>query len=320
MNRTSDGSRTRWAAAAAAAVVMAMGAPQPANAAESASGAYVLGIRGPGAGVTPPPGLFFSNQVFSYSGKISGNLRLEGGSLASQARVTPLVNIPTLLWVTPFEIAGARIGASVTAPFGQVDVNGRVGPLRLKDQIFSFADPSVGLFLGSRYGQFHWQVGVTGFLPIGDYRRGALANISKNRGALDVYGALTWLEPTWGIDVTNVVGVTFNARNEATRYTTGTEFHWEWAVSKKFDSGLSVGAVGYVYQQLTGDSGPGAALGAFRGRTTAVGATVGYDFKIGQAPVSTRIRFYHEVESNNRLRGNAAFLSVSVPLWVPGAR
>jgi hypothetical protein len=289
-------------------------------AAESAAGAYVLGIRGPGAGVTPPPGLFFSNQLFAYSGKINGNLRFEGGSLASQARVSPLVNIPTLLWVTPFEIAGARIGTSLTVPFGRIKVDGRIGPLRLNDEIFSVADPSIGLFLGSNVGQFHWQLGVTGFLPIGDYRRGALANISKNRGALDVYGALTWLEPTFGLDITNVVGVTFNRQNEATRYRTGNEFHWEWAVSRKFDNGLMVGAVGYVYEQLTNDSGPGAVLGGFKGRTVAVGATVGYDFKIGPAPVSTRLRFYHEVETKNRLRGNAGFLSVSVPLWVPGAR
>jgi hypothetical protein len=310
----------RLVMAGTAALLAAAGGGGASQAAESASGAYVLGIRGPGAGITPPPGLFFSNQVFIYNGRIRGNLRFEGGTLASQARVSPVVNIPTLLWVTPFEIAGARLGTSLTVPFGQVEVNGRIGPIGLSDRVLSFADPSVGLFLGSRAGQFHWQVGVTAFLPIGDYRRGALANISKNRGALDIYGALTWLEPTLGLDVTNVVGVTLNTRNEATRYLTGTEFHWEWAVSKKFENGFSVGAVGYLYQQLSGDSGPGAVLGPFKGRTAAVGATVGYDFKVGEVPISTRIRFYHEVESQNRLRGNAAFLSVSMPLWVPGAR
>jgi hypothetical protein len=306
--------------AIAACAALWAGGGDPARAAESGAGAYILGIRGPGAGVTPPPGLFFSNQVYVYNGKISGNLRFEGGSLASQARVSPVVSIPTFLWVTPLEVAGARIGVSVTAPYGQVEVNGRIGPRGLKDQVLSFADPSVGLFVGAQAGQFHWQVGVTSFLPIGDYRRGALANISKNRGAFDVYGALTWLEPTFGLDVTNVVGVTLNTRNEATRYLTGNELHWEWALSKKFDNGLSVGAVGYVYQQLTGDRGPGALLGEFKGRAVAVGATVGYDFKAGPLPVSTRVRFYHEVETQNRLRGNAAFLSVSVPLWVPGAR
>lgn len=313
--------RSRIASAVACLAASLFGASAtPVEAAESAAGAYVLGIRGSGAGVTPPEGLFFSNQVFVYSGRIRGNLRLEGGPLASQARVSPVVNIPTLLWMTPIELGGARLGLSVTAPFGNIDVSGRVGPFRLSDRIFSFADPSVGAFVGGRWGQLHWQVGVTGFLPIGDYRRGDLANISKNRGALDAYGALTWLEPALGLDVTNVVGITFNQSNDATRYRTGNEFHWEWAVTRKFENGLSFGGVGYVYQQLTGDRGPGAILGPFKGRTVAVGATVGYDFKIGQAPVSTRVRWYHEVETSNRLKGNAVFLSVSMPLWVPGAR
>ncbi len=313
----------RWELAISASICAGLASvalENSAMAAESAAGAYVLGLRGPGAGLTPPEGLFFSNQVFIYSGRIRGNLRLEGGVLASQARVDPVVNIPTLLWMTPLQVGGARLGLSLTVPFGQVDVRGRVGPFRRSDGVFSIADPSVGAFLGGSWGQFHWQVGATGFLPIGDYRLGALANISKNRGAVDVYGALTWLEPTLGLDVTNVVGVTFNQPNEATRYRTGNEFHWEWAVTRKFENGFSVGAVGYAYQQLTRDSGAGAILGPFKGRAVAVGASLGYEFKIGQAPISTRVRWYHELETTNRLKGNAVFLSVSTPLWVPGAR
>jgi hypothetical protein len=314
------GRRKAGAFAVAAGLGLAAVGGFSARAAESATGAYVLGIRGPGAGLTPPEGLFFSNQIFVYSGRIRGDLRLEGGSIASRARVAPVVNIPTLLWMTPLEIYGARLGLSVTAPFGQVEVAGRVGPFRRSDRIFSMADPSVGAFLGGRAGQFHWQVGATGFLPVGDYRAGRLANISKNRGALDVYGALTWLEPTLGLDFTNVIGVTFNQQNDATRYRTGDEFHWEWAATKKFDNGFSIGGVGYVYRQLTADKGPGALLGPFKGRAAAVGLSAGYDFKIGQAPISTRVRWYHEVEATNRLKGNAVFLSFSTPLWVPGAR
>lgn len=318
-------SRNRTIRRAGGAAIVAVLAAIAANrtvaiAAESAAGAYVLGLRGSGAGITPPEGLFLSNQIYMYRGSISGNLRLEGGSLAANARIAPIVNIPTLLWVTPVDLGGARLGVSLTVPFGNVDVKGQVGPINLKDRIFTFADPSVTAFLGGRHENFHWQIGATAFLPIGDYRKGALANIAKHRGALDLFGALTWFDPQSGIDVTNIVGVTFNRQNEATRYRTGNEFHWEWSVSKKFDNGISIGAVGYHYQQLTGDSGAGAVLGPFKGRATAVGASLGYDFKAGQIPISMRLRYYHEVDAKNRLKGNAAFLSLSMPLWVPGAR
>lgn len=124
------------------------------------------------------------------------------------------------------------------------------------------------------------------------------------------------MDPTTGIDVTNVVGVTFNTENEATNYKTGNELHWDWSISKTWQSGLSIGAIGYAYKQLTDDSGSGAVLGGFRGRVTAVGASLGYDFTIGKLPVSTRVRYYHEVQTVNRFEGNAGFLSISMPLWI----
>jgi hypothetical protein len=288
-----------------------------AEAAESASGAYVIGLRGPGAGVTPPPGLFFSNQLYLYQRDIGGRVPISGFTLQGRAKVRAAVSIPTFLLVTPAEIAGGRIGLTLTVPYGRVAVRGFLGPLYARDGISTFADPSVGAFLGWRAGDVHLQVGATAFLPIGDYREGELANTAKNRGALDVFAALTWTEPTFGLDVSNVIGLTFNRKNPTTDYRTGTEFHWEWSVSKTFDNGVSIGPAGYVYRQLSGDSGSGARLGDFRGEVWAVGAGLGYAFKIGPLPVTTRLRFFHEVQTERRLKGNAAFLSVAFPLWVP---
>jgi hypothetical protein len=303
----------------AAVAFCLIGSVDAAQAAESAAGAYILGIRGPGAGITPPEGVFFSNQVYSYRGQISGRVDVDGFRLTGAAKLRPLVNIPTLLWITPLQIGDARFGLSLTVPYGKVSVSGAIGPLFKRDSITTFADPSVGALLGGRIGDFHWQVGATVFLPIGDYREGELANVSKNRGALDVYSALTWVEPTLGLDITNIVGVTFNRANPVTDYKTGNEFHWEWAVTKKFENGFSIGPAGYFYQQLTGDTGRGARLGDFKGRTAAIGGTVGYEFKVGRAPVSTRLRVYREYDVERKFQGTAAFFSVSFPLWVPGA-
>ncbi|MGL4973735.1 MAG: SphA family protein [Bosea sp. (in: a-proteobacteria)] len=292
----------------------------PANAAESAAGAYVLGIRGPGAGITPPTGLFFSNQFWHYSGKITGNIPFEGGTLAGRANVKVAVNIASFVFVTPLELAGGRFGLTATVPYGHINVKGGIGPLGLRDNITTLADPSVGAFMGWRSGNFHWQLGATTFLPIGDYRRGELANVSKNRLAVDVYGALTWLEPSLGIDVSNTVGVTMNRENEVTKYRTGTELHWEWSISKKFDNGFSIGPAGYVYEQLSGDTGAGARLGSFKGSVRAVGAGIGYEFKAGSIPITARLRYFREFDTRHRLKGDSVFLGVSLPLWVPGAR
>lgn len=300
-------------------LALAASGASPVKAAEGGSGAYVLGLRGAGAAVVGPEGIYLNTQTLLYRGKINAGIPFEGGIIAGRASASAIVNVPTLLWMTPVEVGGARVGVSLTVPFGRYSVRGQVGPFSVKDQIFTIGDPAVGLLLAGQAGAFHWQVGGSAFLPIGDYRKGGIANIANNRTSYDIYGALTWLEPTWGLDVSNVVGVTFNGTNSDTRYRTGSEFHWEGAISRKVGNGFSIGAVGYHYQQLSADRGAGAILGPFKGRVTAIGASLGYDFKIGIIPIMTELRYYREIETTNRLKGSIAILSVTMPLWVKGA-
>ena len=48
---------------------------QAAHAAEAATGVYLLGSRGPNAGITPTAGVYFQDDTYFYSGKISGGRR-----------------------------------------------------------------------------------------------------------------------------------------------------------------------------------------------------------------------------------------------------
>ena len=43
---------------------------------------------------------------------------------------------------------------------------------------------------------------------------------------------------------------------------------------------LQVGAFGYIYDQITGDSGSGAKLGLFQSRVIGIGPQVGYLFPV----------------------------------------
>jgi hypothetical protein len=55
---------------------------QAARAAEAATGVYLLGSRGPNAGITPPPGVYFQDDTYFYSGKIGGGTTLATGGLS----------------------------------------------------------------------------------------------------------------------------------------------------------------------------------------------------------------------------------------------
>jgi len=70
----------------------------------------------------------------------------------------------------------------------------------------------------------------------------------------------------------------------------------------------------YYYQQVTADSGVGAKLGDFKGRVTALGGILTYDFALGKIPVSTQWSYFHEFDVENRLEGDAGVLTIVVPL------
>jgi len=53
--------------------------PSLALAAEGGAGFYLLGSKGPTAAITPPPGVFFSNDVYMYSGDLGGGRALPSG-------------------------------------------------------------------------------------------------------------------------------------------------------------------------------------------------------------------------------------------------
>ena len=135
-----------------------------------------------------------------------------------------------------------------------------------------------------------------------------------NRWAGDLTGSLTWLDPKSGIEVSLAPGVTFNGENPDTNYKTGTEFHIEAAVMKHVSKEFAFGVAGYHYQQITGDSGSGAVLGDFKGRVSAIGPNLTYNFQVGKTPVLTSIRWLHEFNAQNRLVGDAGFVTVTIPL------
>ncbi|TNM64775.1 SphA family protein [Aliirhizobium smilacinae] len=304
----------------------AVSMPGLALAAENGAGFYLLGSKGPAAAITPPPGVYFQNDIWIYSGNLGGGRALpRGGQVAVGVDGDAVLEAPTFLWVLPEELFGGSVGLSATIPFGWMKTSadltltgpgGGVLGGNVTDTVFTIGDPLVGGVLGWEAGNFHWQLGTIINVPIGDYQKGEISNIAFHHWGADVYAGATWLDPTVGLDLSGVVGMTFNAENPATDYRTGNEFHFEWAAVQHFNEQFDAGLVGYAYQQVTGDSGDGATLGDFKGRAFAIGATVGWNFKVGEMPVSTRIKYFHEFGTRNRAEGDSVFLTVSIPLSI----
>ena len=319
----------RSALAALAVAIFATGA----DAAEGAHGVYLMGLRAaPGVGITGPEGVYTSSSAYYYAGWLGANRLLPavGGVIEGQVKTQVPIGLIGLSWMTPAELLGGRLGFSVLQPFGGPAVSaGLVGATPFlpgaaltrgrSQSIATAGDPAVSTFLGWHYGNLHWTMGVTGFIPVGDYHKGALANIANHRGSVDINGAATYAHPALGFDLSSAVGVTFNTENTATRYKTGDELHLEWAATKSLAKEISVGVMGYHYNQLSDDTGEGASLGGFRGRATAVGGLIAVRGMVGELPIAANIRVFREVEVKNRLQGTGGFLTITMPLWVAQA-
>lgn len=299
-----------------------------AKAAEGGTSFYLLGQRSQGAGTLPPEGVFFSVPNYAYSGDASGSASLPfGGSLAAGIDADIFLTLPTAIWVTPADILGGDFALTGTFVLGNVDLGANAtlvipglgtAAASLSDERWAVGDPVFGALVGWHAKNLNYLVSTSVNVPVGNYDAGRLANISLNRWAWDVTGAATWLNPEIGIELSGATGVTFNGENDETDYETGTEFHVEAAAAYHFSPSFSVGVNGYHYQQISGDSGSGAALGDFKGRVTAFGPTVSANFQLGPVPVFSSLRYFREFNVKNRLEGESLWMTVTIPLWVPG--
>jgi hypothetical protein len=160
----------------------------------------------------------------------------------------------------------------------------------------------------------NWMTYVTGDLPVGAYQAARIANIGIGHGAIDAGGGYTYYDARSGMEWSAVLGLTYNWSNTHTDYRNGIDSHLDWAASRFVSSIWELGVAGYVYYQLTGDSGSGAVRGSFKAREAAVGPAIGYQFVVGGQQWQANLRAYWEFWAQNRFEGYAVFATLNIPL------
>jgi hypothetical protein len=231
-----------------------------------------------------------------------------------------LVN-PTYVFATP--VFGGQLAVNVAGAAGRSigELNGTltasVGPFTatrqggIEDGRDGFTDlyPQVALRWHSDAN--NWMVYAMGDIPVGTYDPTSLANLSIGHGAMDGGVGYTYFDEKTGREFSAVTGLTYNLVNPSTNYQNGIDWHLDWAASQFLTKTLHIGAVGYVFDQLTADRGCLQILCPFESRTAGIGPQIGFVFP-GQS-IQTYLNFkaYWDVETHDRASGMSAWVTLS---------
>jgi hypothetical protein len=162
-----------------------------------------------------------------------------------------------------------------------------------------------------------WHDGVNNYMvyfqpgwPVGVYDAARMANIGLGHMVLDQGGAYTYLNPKTRYEFSVQTGLTYNFENGDTNYKNGVDSHTDWGASRFLTRSVEVGAVGYYYQQLSGDTGSGARLGDFKSRVAAIGPQFAYIHKVSASWENfLALKAYWEFAAENRTEGWNIFVT-----------
>jgi hypothetical protein len=322
-------------------------APTAARADEGGISFWIPGFYGSLAAAPLEPGwaltsINYFDQVRA-GGDVAGarNITIRAGDTTFNANLQASINaslkstidlgiaIPTYTFAQRFFGAQATIG--MFAAIGNVDTNlqgqisGSLGPFGFSKS-GSITDATTAPTDLIPIAQLRWNAGVhnfllygTGDLPAGEYDRTSLSNTGIGHFALDGGAGYTYLDPKTGHEFSAVAGFTHNYINPYTQYMSGTDFHLDWGASQFLSKQLLVGAVGYVYDQVTGDSGAGDHIGPFMSRVVGVGPQVGYIFPLGNYQGYLNLKGYGEFDYHDRPHGYNTWLSLTISPPAPTA-
>ncbi len=329
--------------AAALALTTVTAAPTVSLADETGVSFWVPGFFGSLAATPQQPGWslaavnYYTNVSASGNAAVSREIAIGQFNPALHASISANVSAradigflaPSYVFATSF--LGGQASVSLLAAYGQNStalngtIAGTVGPIPFTKTV-ALSQTTDGL--GDLVPQFavRWNAGVnnymaylTGDIPVGLYHSSNLANIGIGHGAIDGGVGYTYFDPKAGHEFSAVLGLTGNFENTSTNYTNGVDLHLDWGASQFLTKQLQVGLVGYIYNQLTPDSGCAPILCPFESRVLGVGPQVGYLFPVGDMQGYLNLKGYKEFDNANRPDGYNVWLTFSLSPKAPEA-
>jgi hypothetical protein len=284
-------------------------------------------------------------ETFFYNTSVSAGADVTRAREITIGRLNPTLNLNLsanlhadvpLLWInpgyvfaTPFLGGQASLGMGGFVGYATTSLSGTVTASippfsfvrsdNITDSVTGFGDLYPIATVKWHQGVNNFMIYGTGGIPVGTYSSTSLANLGAGHGSADGGFGYTYLDTAAGHEFSAVAGFTYNFTNPSTNYQNGIDFHLDWGASQFLSKQVLVGLVGYVYDQITGDSGSGDRVGPFESRVIGIGPQVGYLFPIGDMQGYLNLKAYGEFDARNRASGVNAWLTFVISPAAPPA-
>jgi hypothetical protein len=303
---------------------------------ESGTSFWLPGIFGSLAAAPGQPGWAFASVYYHTS--VSAGADVARARELQIGRFNPTLNVtlnatlkanadlallvPSYTFASP--VLGGQLAVQMAAIVGSTSasVNGTLmaslPPFSLvrtdsiSDSVTGFGDLYPRASLKWNFGVNNFMTYITGDIPVGNYNSMRLANLGLGHGAIDGGAGYTYFNPATGHEFSAVTGLTYNFTNPVTNYQSGVDWHLDWGASQFVSQQIHIGLVGYVYQQLTADSGQAPILGEFKSRVLGVGPQIGFIFPVGGMQGYLNLKGYKEFAAENRPEGWNAWVTFSI--------
>jgi len=283
---------------------------------------WLPGDFGSYAAVPSQPGWLFESTYYHASAAASGGISFpRGGGIEAGVKSPTDYFLFTPTYTFETQIFGAQAAFGTTVLFGRNSTEvsktltgpgGATLSGSQSEEIFGFSDPSPTASLKWSRDVHNFMVYATTGIPVGAYESNRLAALGLGHWAVDGGVGYTYLDEKAGIEASAVFGLTYNFINPYTNYQSGIDAHLDWAISPYLNDKFHIGAVGYFYNQISGDSGAGAQLGDFKSSVAGVGPQIGFFFPIFGRQGYLNLRAYYEFDARNRLEGWNAYVTLAI--------
>jgi hypothetical protein len=301
--------------------------PQAAFADAGGAGFWLPGTFGSLAAVPGVPGWAYSTFYVHEQENAGGGKNFvtsggAGGSIVAGLNAHADVVVQGLTYVSAMPVLGGQAAFSILGAGGNVGVGinatltgpgGNALSGNKSDNRTTFTDVFYQGTLKWNQGVHNEMVYIAGNIPSGTYDPNRLGNLSLGYVAVDAGAGYTYFNTKTGREFSVVGGLTYSGINPDLQYQNGIDFHLDWGASQFVSKNFQIGLAGYFFQQLTGDSGPGAKLGPFKGQTVGIGPQIGFIFPVAEGYQGyLNLKAYKDLEVENRPAGWTAWMTLAI--------